>query len=94
MKRYETMIILNNDLDEEARKSNLESLLNTLKENGASKVEVNEWGSREFAYEINNQTRGYYVIINFEAENPGLNKEFARICGINQNVVRHMTIAL
>ncbi len=94
MRKYETMIILNNDLGEENRKALLENLLDVLKKNGAEKIEVNEWGSREFAYEINKQTRGYYVVVNFEADNSNLNKEFARICGINQNVVRHMTIAL
>ncbi|MDD3383415.1 MAG: 30S ribosomal protein S6 [Bacilli bacterium] len=94
MKKYETMIILNINLEEEARKAALEGLLDVLKTNGAEKIEVNEWGSREFAYEIEKQTRGYYVVLTYETNNMLLNKEFERICGINQNVVRHMTIAL
>ncbi|MDD4123317.1 MAG: 30S ribosomal protein S6 [Bacilli bacterium] len=94
MKKYETMIILNVNLEEEARKAALEGLLDVLKTNGAEKIEVNEWGSREFAYEIEKQTRGYYVVLTYETNNMLLNKEFERICGINQNVVRHMTIAL
>ena len=94
MKKYETMIILSIDLADDARKALLQSLLDVLKTNKADKVEVNEWGKREFAYEINKQHYGYYYVINFEADNPGLNKEFARICGINPNIVRHLTIAL
>ncbi|MEA4821497.1 MAG: 30S ribosomal protein S6 [Erysipelotrichales bacterium] len=94
MKKYETMIILNVNLEEEARKAALEGLLDVLKTNGAEKIEVNEWGSREFAYDIEKQTRGYYVVLTYETNNMLLNKEFERICGINQNVVRHMTIAL
>ncbi|MCK9199159.1 MAG: 30S ribosomal protein S6 [Bacilli bacterium] len=94
MKKYETMIILNVNLEEEARKAALEGLLDVLKTNGAEKIEVNEWGSREFAYEIEKQTRGYYVVLTYETNNMLLNKEFGRICGINQNVVRHITIAL
>lgn len=94
MKKYETMIILNVNLEEEARKAALEGLLDVLKTNGAEKIEVNEWGSREFAYEIEKQTRGYYVVLTYETNNMLLNKEFERICGINQNVVRHITIAL
>ena len=94
MKKYETMIILNVNLEEEVRKAALEGLLDVLKTNGAEKIEVNEWGSREFAYEIEKQTRGYYVVLTYETNNMLLNKEFERICGINQNVVRHMTIAL
>ena len=94
MKKYETMFILNINLDEEARKATLESLLNTLKENGANVTDVNEWGVRDFAYEINKQTKGYYVVVNYETENSKLNAEFTRICNINENVVRNIVVAL
>ena len=94
MKKYETMFILNINLDEEARKAILESLLDTLKTNGANITDVNEWGVRDFAYEINKQTKGYYVVVNFETENSNLNAEFTRICNINENVVRNIVIAL
>lgn len=94
MKKYETMFILNVNLDEEARKNLLESLLTTLKDNGANITDVNEWGVRDFAYEINKQTKGYYVVVNFETENSSLNAEFNRVCNINENVVRNIVIAL
>ncbi|MDY4788318.1 MAG: 30S ribosomal protein S6 [Bacilli bacterium] len=94
MKKYETMFILNVNLDEEARKNLLESLLTTLKDNGANITDVNEWGVRDFAYEINKQTKGYYVVVNFETENSNLNAEFTRVCNINENVVRNIVIAL
>jgi small subunit ribosomal protein S6 len=94
MKKYETMLILKADLEEVARKANLQQLLDVFTNNGATNLVVNEWGTRELAYEINKQKRGYYVLINYEANNPGLVKEFNRICGINENVVRHLTINL
>ena len=94
MKKYETMFVLNVNLDEEARKNLLESLLTTLKDNGANILDVNEWGVRDFAYEINKQTKGYYVVVNFETENSNLNAEFTRVCNINENVVRNIVIAL
>lgn len=93
MQKYETMVILNNNLDEEARKAQLESLLDILKSNGATVTNVNEWGTREFAYEIDKETRGYYVVVDFEAENPAVNAEFVRLCEINTNVVREIIIA-
>jgi small subunit ribosomal protein S6 len=94
MKKYETMLILNVNLEEAARKANLQQLLDVLTNNGAVNLTVNEWGTRELAYEIEKQKRGYYVLINYEANNSGLVKEFNRICGINENVVRHLTINL
>ena len=93
MKKYETMVILNNNLDEETRKGLLESLLNILKTNGATVTNVNEWGTREFAYEIEKETRGYYVVVDFETDNSACNAEFTRLCEINANVIRQIVIA-
>jgi len=94
MQKYETMFILNNNLDEEARKNQIESLLNILKNNGAVVTKVDEWGSRELAYEINKEKRGYYVVVNYETEDTKVNAEFNRLCDINVNVMRHIIVAL
>ncbi len=94
MKKYETMFILNNNLDEETRKALIESLLGTLTKNGAKVTKVDEWGSKELAYEINFEKRGYYVVAQFETENTQVNAEFTRICNINANVIRHIVVEL
>lgn len=94
MKKYETMFVLNNNLDEETRKGLIENLLNILKTNGANILDVDEWGSRELAYEINFEKRGYYVVVKYETENSELNAEFERLCDINANVIRHIIVAL
>ncbi len=93
MQKYETMVILSNNLEEEARKALLESLLDILKSNGATVSNVNEWGTREFAYEIDKETRGYYVVVDFETDNSSVNAEFVRLCEINPNVIRQIVIA-
>lgn len=92
MRKYEAMVILNNNLEEEARVSLLDSLKAILTDNGANITKVDEWGSREFAYEIEKQTRGYYVVIEFETDNVAVNAEFVRLCEINANVVRELIV--
>lgn len=94
MKKYETMFILNNNLEEEVRKNLIENLVNILKTNGGNVTKVDEWGSRELAYEINFEKRGYYVVVNYETDNNQLNAEFERLCDINANVIRHIIVAL
>lgn len=94
MRKYETMFVLNNNLDEEARKALIEELLGILKNNGANITNVDEWGTKDLAYEINFEKKGYYVVVNFETENSGLNAEFTRRCDINANVIRHIIVAL
>ena len=89
MKKYELMYIVKADLDEEARKAEIEKLHGILTSNGAKLGEVKEWGLRNFAYPINKDIKGYYVVVKLTAEDAALN-EFSRLAKINPNVVRHL----
>lgn len=89
MKKYEIMYIVKDGLDEEARKAEIEKLHAILTGKGAKVTEVKEWGSRNFAYPINDMIKGYYVVIKVTADEAAL-KEFARLAKIDQNVVRHL----
>jgi small subunit ribosomal protein S6 len=94
MTKYEIMYILNSTLDEESRKSTIEGLNKILTDNGATIEDVNEWGNREFAYEINKQTRGYYVVTTLTSNDAKAINEFDRLSKINNKVVRHMIVNL
>ena len=48
---------------------------------------------REFAYRIEDMTKGYYMVVTFSAEKEAV-AELDRICRINQNVVRHLIVNL
>ena len=89
MKKYELMYIVKDGLDEEARKAEIEKLHKILTSNGATLGEVKEWGLRNFAYPINKQIKGYYVVVKLTATDSALN-EFSRLAKINPNVVRHL----
>ena len=53
---------------------------------------VDNWGKRKLAYEINNLSEGDYILIDFHA-NPDHIAELDRILRINDNVQRHMIVA-
>ncbi len=89
MKKYELMYIVKDGLDEEARKAEIAKLHGILTSNGAKLGEVKEWGLRNFAYPINKQIKGYYVVVKLTATDAALN-EFTRLAKINPNVVRHL----
>lgn len=91
MRKYEVMYVLNASMDDAARQAEVESIHSIITENGGSIVKVDVWGVKEFAYEIENMTKGFYVVTTFEAENAALN-EFNRLMRINKNVVRFLTI--
>lgn len=92
MKKYETLFVLNPTLDEEGIKANIERIKGVI-EQGGTVSNIDEWGKRRLAYEINDMTEGYYVLINFEA-NSELPKELDRIFRITDAVLRHLIINL
>ncbi|EKY29627.1 ribosomal protein S6 [Clostridium celatum DSM 1785] len=91
MRKYETIFILHPSLDEEAVKANIEKFQGVIV-NGGGKVEnVDFWGKRKLAYEINKVNEGYYTLVNFEA-NPELPKELDRVFRITDGVIRHIIV--
>lgn len=89
MKKYEIMYILKADLDDASRKKEVEKLHNILTKNGAKIGKIDEWGVRDFAYEIKDQKKGYYIVLKVTAENAAL-EEFSRLVRIDENVIRHL----
>lgn len=91
MRKYEVMYIVRSNLDQEAVAKEIKSV-NEIFTNNASKVlEVKEWGLKELAYEIEKSRKGYYVVAKVEATNEAV-KEFDRIVGYNENIIRHIVI--
>lgn len=93
MRKYELMYIVKPALDEEARTAVIEKSHAILTDNGATLDNVNEWGLRELAYEIDDFKRGYYVVTTFTSDDIAVN-EFNRLTRINKDVLRHMIVRL
>ncbi len=85
------MYIINAGVEDDKRAALIESLNGIITREGGKVVNVNEWGMRDFAYRIDDMTKGYYVVVNFEADNAGV-KEFDRLMRINPNVVRFLIV--
>ncbi len=89
MKKYEVMYIINSSVEDEKRTSVIETVSNIINNNGGKVSKTDEWGMRDFAYRIDDMTKGYYVVVAFEADNACV-KELDRLMGINQSIVRFM----
>ena len=94
MKKYEIMYILLADLSEEERNAEMENVHKVIVDNGGKIVNVDteKFGLREFAYPIKDLTKGFYVIIDVEADNAIL-AEFDRLTKLNTRVLRHIVVA-
>ena len=93
MKKYEVMYIIRPNIDEEGKKSIIEEINQVFVKNASVVSEVKEWALRELAYEIDGETKGYYVLLNVEAT-PAAVAEFDRVANIKETVIRHIVIAL
>lgn len=90
MNKYESVVIINPNVDEEGLKALVENFTKLINTDG--KVEkVEELGKRKLAYEINKNSEAYYVVYYFEA-NPNLIAELERNYRITDEVIKFMTI--
>ena len=88
--KYEAVVVLSLKNGEEAVKELVAKFSGLIKEN-AENVEVDEWGKRKLAYEINYETEGYYVLYNFESK-PDFPAELERIINITDGVLRSIVV--
>jgi len=91
MRKYETIFILHPSLDEEAVKAAQDKFKGVIENGGGVIDNVDFWGKRKLAYEINKVNEGYYTLVNFTA-NPELPKELDRVMRITDGVVRHIIV--
>ena len=65
--QYELMVILDPEIDERTVAPSLDKFLNVIRNDGGTIDNVDVWGRRRLAYEINKKTEGIYAIVNFTA---------------------------
>lgn len=92
MKIYTGMYIIRPALTEEGYKNTIADINGIFEKNGGKITEVNEWGIRDLAYEIDDFRKGYYVKFVVEAGNEAI-AEYNRICNIKEDIIRHILVA-
>ena len=86
--KYEVLYVLNPNLSEEETQGVVEKFKTLIEQNGAID-EMDEWGKRKLAYEINYLTEGYYVLVKFTS-GPEFPAELDRVLGITDGVIRSL----
>lgn len=89
-RNYELILVLNPSIGEEKLESELERVKALVEAQGEIS-DVDVWGRRRLAYEIQDEPEGYYVLIHF-ASDPDYPKEIERILRISENVLRYLIV--
>lgn len=92
MNKYEGVFIFFPDVEEEKRNQTFDRVKALIEKDGAID-EVDEWGIKKLAYEIEDYREGYYRIVRFSTT-PATLAEVDRVLRISDPVMRHMMIRL
>lgn len=68
MTKYEILYIINNEASDENKQAVMDKLESIVTSNGGVVENVDKWGTKKLAYPINYKNEGYYVLMNFEAD--------------------------
>ncbi|MDQ3795726.1 MAG: 30S ribosomal protein S6 [Actinomycetota bacterium] len=93
MDTYEAMLIVIPELDEEQVENTISRFQTIIGRTGGEVRDVNHWGRRKLAYEIEHRTDGYYVVMEFTTGERTLG-ELKRIVRVSDDVLRHMIVKL
>lgn len=87
MRKYEVMIIVDPDTDERQVPGTLDNYLKVITDAGGSVDNIDIWGRRRLAYEIQKKPEGIYAVVNLTAT-PADVQELDRQLGINESIMR------
>lgn len=91
MKAYELLYFVAPNIEESAREAVTKRIENAVAQGNGTIDNVENWGKRKLAYEINGLNDGDYTLVDFHA-NPADIAELDRVLRITDAVVRHMIV--
>ena len=91
MNKYEIAVILNVNLEEEARTATIEQVKGYITRFGGTVTEVEDWGKKKLAYEIQKSKEAFYYFVKFESNSECPNEVEARV-RLMENVVRYLVV--
>ena len=91
MNQYELAVVLSAAIDDEARSATLDRVKDYVEKAGGSITNVDDWGKKKLAYDIQKMSEAYYYFIQFEAETdaPGEIESNVRLM---ESVIRFLCI--
>ena len=91
MNNYELALVLNAKIEDDERAATLEKVKDLVTRFGGTIKDVDEWGKKKLAYEIQKMSEGFYYFIHFDAEATTPAEIESRI-RIMDNVLRYLCV--
>ena len=91
MSKYELALVVNAKIEDEAREAVVEKAKGYVARYCGTVTEVEEWGKKRLAYEVQKMREGFYYFIQFEAD-ATCPAEVERHVRIMDNVMRYLVV--
>ena len=91
MNKYELAVVLSAKLEDEERAAAMEKVTGYITRFGGTVTDIDEWGKKRLAYEIQKMHEGFYYFIQFEADSQ-CPAEIERHVRIMDNVLRYLVV--
>ena len=91
MNKYELAVVVSAKIEDDARTETVEKVKALVERFGGQISEVDEWGKRRLAYEIQKMKEGYYYFVRFEADST-VPAEIESRLRIMDNVLRFLCV--
>ncbi|MCD8371133.1 MAG: 30S ribosomal protein S6 [Clostridiales bacterium] len=92
MNKYELAVVLNAKLEDEERAAALEKVQGYIARYNGTVTNVDDWGKKRLAYEIQHMKDGFYYFIKFESENADCPNEVESHIRIMEPVIRYLCV--
>ena len=93
MRRYELMLLLRPDLEDDKLQAAVEKVTRAIVNAGGSLSKVSPWGKRRLAYDIDRHREASYFLIHFDIE-PSQVRDIERGLLITEEILRHLVTLL
>ena len=91
MNKYELTVVVNAKIEDDVRVATVEKVKEYVARYGGTVTNVDEWGKKRLAYEIQKMKEGFYYFIQFEADATAP-AEIERRVRIMENVIRYLCV--
>ena len=91
MNKYELALVVNAKIEDDARAAVVEKAQGYITRFGGTVGEVEDWGKKKLAYEIQKMKEGFYYFVHFEGDSNCPNEVESHV-RIMESVIRYLCV--
>ena len=94
MRYYETIYIVDPNLENSVLEKTMNQIGQELEKTKAKIINHREWGKKRLAYQVAKQKYGSFILLQYEVEDLSEMQDFELWLRLNKLILRHMTVSL